>query len=323
MKVRVWNAYASNNSGSYTIVGDLPSADVARETAEELAAMIAAHTAWLDAHEQQAESLVSPLEEFCRKHGLTWSQGRGTGDDWPQYGDDNRPRVAAVGRQVIVHHDYTVSLPPTFGELFYKKGGRVEHEENHAHHPIVAVATFWWGWTAEAKAKQAEQRPLLVAALTEDGGILAKEPFSAWPSAWQAGGETFGEAPLAVGAIFDDVVGGVAALNAAGEAHGAQMNVRLFEAFDSEHDPLAHLRPSRPAPRVARFDIAVTGAGDNRAVLVSAMCAALGGYEANWRVRLETLPLLVGRSVPAPRAESVAAALRSAGATVELSRNDG
>lgn len=323
MKVRVWNAYASNNSGSYTIVGVLPSAEVARETADELAAMVAAHTAWLDRRQpRDADSDRSPLGEFCSKHGLTWSAGRGTWDDWPQYSDDNRPRVAAVGTQVIVHHEYTVSLPPTFGEFFYKKGGRVEHEEEHAHHSIVALATFWWGWT-EAKAKREEQCSRLVAALTADDGPLAKGAPSSWPSAWQVGGDPFGEAPLTVGAIFDDVIEGVAALHSAGEAHGAKMKVRLYEAPDEPHDPLAHLRPSRPAPRVARFDVVVIHPGDNRAVLVTALCDALGGYEQDWHERLMHPPLTVGRSLSAPRAEAVAASLRGAGAIVDLSRNDG
>ena len=145
-------------------------------------------------------------------------------------------------------HSYTVSLPPTFGEFFYKKGGRVEHEENHAHHPIVAIATFWWGWTEEAKARMEEQRPRLVAALTADDGILTKGTRSPWPSAWQAGGDQFGEAPLTVGAMFQDVIDGVSVLHAAAEAHGAKMLVRLHEALDEEHDPLAHLRPSQPVP---------------------------------------------------------------------------
>jgi hypothetical protein len=324
MRVRVWNAYASNNSGSYTIVGILPSEEVARETAEELAAMVAAHTAWLDARQSNAEdSSLSPLAEFCRKHGLTWSKGRGTWDDWPEHSSDNRPRVAAFGMQVIVHHDYTVSLPPTFGEFFYKQGGRVEHEENHAHHPIVAVATFWWGWTAEAKAKGDEQCPRLVAALTADDGILANGSPSPWPSAWQVGGDQFGESPLTVGAIFDDVVDGVAALHSAGGAHGAKMLVRLYEAPDQQHDPLAHLRPSRPAPSVARFDVVVTHAGDNRAVLVTAICNSLGGYERDWRERLMAPPLTVGRSLPEPSAEAIAGILRKAGATVDVIRNDG
>ena len=36
-----------------------------------------------------------------------------------------QPSAVAVGRQVMVHAPYTVTLPPVFGELFYAMGGRV------------------------------------------------------------------------------------------------------------------------------------------------------------------------------------------------------
>src|SRR5262245_54003035 len=105
MRVRIWNAYASNNRGSYTIVGSLPSEEVASEVAAELAAMIEAHTAWHGAGQFQASSADSPLAVFCRTHGLSWRDGRGGDDDWPEHSDDNRPRVAAIGNQVVVHHE--------------------------------------------------------------------------------------------------------------------------------------------------------------------------------------------------------------------------
>jgi hypothetical protein len=177
MRVRIWNAYASNNSGSYTIVGSLPSAEVAREVAEELTAMIAAHTAWREAGHDQADGSESPLAAFCRSHGLTRLPGAGESDDWPEHRGDNRPRVAVVGSQVVVHHEYTVSLPPTFGEFFYKRGGRVAHEDNHAHHPIVTIASFWWGWTKEQRAQAEVELPRLVSALTApDGMLMQGEP---------------------------------------------------------------------------------------------------------------------------------------------------
>src|SRR5262249_20361727 len=85
MRVRIWNAYASNNSGSYTIVGWLPSEEVAREVAEELKTMIEAHTAWGEAGRGQADGSDSPLAQFCRTHGLSWRAGMGGYEDWPQY----------------------------------------------------------------------------------------------------------------------------------------------------------------------------------------------------------------------------------------------
>ena len=200
MKVRVWNAYASNNSGSYTIVGELPSREVARETAEELRVMVAAETVWREAWDGKPVPPESPLEAFCKKHALGPTRGW---DDWPEHSADNTPAVLAVGRQVIVHHDYTVSLPTTFGEFFYKQGGRVEHEENHAHHPIVTFGEFWWSWTKEERARMAVEAPRLIAALIAPDSALSGKYWSAWPPAWQSAAGEFGDPPFTVGVIFD------------------------------------------------------------------------------------------------------------------------
>jgi hypothetical protein len=322
MRVRIWNAYASNNSGSYTIVGSLPSAEVARAVADELSAMIEAHTAWHD-KAGYTDDTDSPLAAFCRLHGLTWQAGRGAEHEWPDYSDDNRPRVVAVGTQVVLHHGYTVTLPPTFGEFIYKRGGRVEHEEDHAHYPIVAVATFWWGWTKEQQSRMEVERPRLIAALTAADGVLGNTSPGAWPAAWRSGDGGFGDAPLTVGAIFADIIDGVTALHDLASRHGAEMRVRLHEAPDDIHDPLAHLRPSRPAPAEPRFDLVVTDAGEHRRAVTTALFDAMGLFEGDADRRLAVLPSAVVRGLSAARADAVAAALRQAGATVDLVRNDG
>jgi len=320
MRVRIWNAYASNNSGSYTIVGRLPSEEVAREVAEELKAMIEAHTAWHETVRGQADGSDSPLAQFCRTHGLSWRAGQGGGDEWPEHSRDNRPRVVAIGSQVVLHHDYTVSLPPTFGEFFYKKGGRVAHEENHAHHPIVTIASFWWGWRKEQLAQMEVELPRLVTTLTAPDGLLMQDPPTRWPAAWRAGGR---EEPLIAGVIFEDLIEGVSALNAVAGKHGARMHLRLYEASDEDHDPFAHLRPSSPPPAVPRFDIVVSNAGDHHAAVVDAICETLGLQEWNVREQLMDLPVTLARSLPKQRAEAAAAEIRRTGAAVDIVRNDG
>lgn len=317
MRVRIWNAYASNNSGSYTIVGWLPSEAVAYEVAAELTAMIEAHTAWQEAGSGQADGSDSPLAAFCRTHGLSWSDGRGGYDDWPQYSADKRPRVAAIGSQVIVHHEYTASLPPTFGEFFYRKGGRVMHEDNHAHRPIVTIASFRWGWGSEL-AKVA--LPPFLAALTAPEGLLMQGSPTTWPSAWRAGGP---EEQLIVGAVFEDLIAGVSALNVTAGKHEARMHVRLYEAPDDDHDPFAHLRPSSPPPSVPRFDVVVRDAGRHRPALGAALLESFGLQERDVREQLMNLPCTLVRSLPMPRAEAAAAAIRRTGAAVDLVRNDG
>lgn len=163
MHVRVWNAYASNNSGSYTIVGRLPSVEVAERVADELRSVVDAHTSWREAWDGETSLDASPLAAFCKKHGLTWNSDQGGWDDWPEHRDDNRPSVLVAGKQLIVHHPYTVSLPTAIGEMFYKHGGRVEHEENHAHRPLTVLAGFWWPWTDEGRALKATEPPRIVA----------------------------------------------------------------------------------------------------------------------------------------------------------------
>jgi hypothetical protein len=316
MQVRIWNAYASNNSGSYTIVGSLPSREVADEVATELRQLIEAHTAWRRAWDGSGGTDASPLAAFCKQHGLTWGDNAGGFDDWPEHHDDTRPQIAVTSHQLVVHHPYTVSLPTTFGEYIYRRGGRVEHEENHAHHAIVTIASFYWGWTKEARAKMDVERPRLVAAVTAEDGPLEGAYPARWPPGWSLGGDGFGEAPFTVGVLFDDLIGGVAALRTLAEAHGASLQVRLQEAADDLHDPLAHLRPSNP--RVPRTDLILTGAGDNRASLVTALWETLQLYEGDARKRLLALPVTLGRGLRPSVAEAAAARLRRSGAIVEL-----
>jgi hypothetical protein len=322
MRIRVWNAYASNNSGSYTIVGSLPSAEVAREVADELGVMIEAHTAWRDTWDGKSDIADSPLAAFCRTHGLSWSTRSGAWDDWPEHSDDNRPRVAAIGHQVIVHHQYTISLPTAFGELFYKRGGRVDNEENHAHHPLIVIATFWWGWSRNDRAKMEIERPKLVTALTAADSVLAQVQPTDWPAAWRVARERFDDPPLTVGVIFPELIDGVSRLRAAAEQHGAQLQIRVHELPAVEHDPFAYLRPSSPAPVVPRFDVVVTACEDSLQV-AAAIVEAFGLYQHDARQRLVDLPCMLARSIPQPRAEAAAARLRTAGATIDLVRNDG
>ncbi|HEX4461701.1 MAG TPA: hypothetical protein VIA18_27160 [Polyangia bacterium] len=238
MKVRIWNAYASNNSGSYTIVGLLPSQEVAQSVAVELEALIAAHSQWLATDDPSAGAEDSPLAAFCRANDLHWEPAFGDSEDWPNFGD-GAPRVVAAGPQVIVHSHFTLSLPPTFGEYFYRRGGRVQTEENHAHAPIVVIAEFWW----IDRQRQAVELPNLIAALTDADGPLVPPATHTWPAAWRASTER-GEAPFTVGAVFNEPIDSVAVLRDLATRAGARMTLKLYEADDETHDPLASRRAS-------------------------------------------------------------------------------
>ena len=124
MRIRLWNAFASNNSGSYTIVGNFSDEATAVAVAEELAELCRAETEWLEA---DAPEDAEPITEFARRHGLT-EYSVVNSLEWPEHNVDRSPRVVAVGRQLVLHHSYTVTLPRIFGEHIYKRGGRVELE---------------------------------------------------------------------------------------------------------------------------------------------------------------------------------------------------
>jgi hypothetical protein len=186
---------------------------------------------------------------------------------------------------------------------------------------MVAIVTFWWGWSDEQKARMEVERPRIAMSLTGSDGVLANLTSSSWPPAWRIGGEQFGDAPFTVGAIFEDVVGGVAALRASAEAHYAKIHVRLFEAPDADHDPLLHLRPSTPP--VPRFDLVVSDVGSDRSGLVAALFETLKLYEGDARRKLSELPAILALALVEPRAQTIATELRKTGATIVLQRNDG
>src|SRR4051812_39066228 len=101
MRISLFSAFASNNSGSYTIVGSFQDEGAAEEVARLLREVSDAHTAWREEHDgDDDEDLVSPLDVFAREHGLR-AQKPGRDDEWPQYGP--KPSVVAIGYQVLVH----------------------------------------------------------------------------------------------------------------------------------------------------------------------------------------------------------------------------
>jgi hypothetical protein len=245
MKVWIWNAFASNNSGSYTILGSFPSEAEARRVAAELSEVLVAHSAWLEKHAQAPTATESPFEIFVRKNNLTWKPGLAANDDWPHYGGKDAPDAVAIGHQVAVHHDYTATLPRTFGELFYARGGRVDVELNHAHHPTVAVFALWIPWDKREEIDVNARVDALEAAFEADEGRfkpLLREGVAALIQRPQG---DFGEEDLTVGAVFDDLAAGFAAVDGLARENGFVLRVKVLEAF-SEDDPLGFLR--RPQP---------------------------------------------------------------------------
>lgn len=249
MRIRIWNSFASNNSGSYTIVGSFDSPELASEIASELAELMRAHAQWLDSEQgpnKQKAPEGSPLAAFVSKHGLHETEDVGTGDDWPQYDGDNVPKAFAVDRKVIIHSGYTVTMPRVFGEYFYSRGGRVDHELNHAHHPIVGVFELWIPWQERKEIDVPAKVKSTIEALQAEGGPLVTGLKEGHRPAWRAG-DDFGEANLTIGAVFEDLLAGFTAVERVAKANGFRAEVKVFEAW-GEGDPLAFLRQTDPAP---------------------------------------------------------------------------
>jgi hypothetical protein len=247
MKVQVWNAFASNNSGSYTLVGRFPEETLAADVAAELARVAAEHTVWLEERWQAGwdGAPTSPLEVFMQRHGLSPASVADAQADWPEHSNDNTPVVWAQGHQVFVHHGYTAGLPPTFAEFFYKRGGRVETELEHAHHPIIGVFQLWVPYTGRAGQDIPARVHRLLDALHAEDGPLVRLVRPEPPPAWRMS-ERFGEGDLCVGAAFQDLVAGFTAVSRVAREHGFELHVKVFEAWDEQADPLAFLRPSHP-----------------------------------------------------------------------------
>lgn len=320
MKVHIWNAFASNNSGSYTLVGRFPEETFAAEVAAELARVSVEHEAWIQEQNQKGWGSAqgpSPLEAFVARHGLAARKDSDTGEDWPQHGGDNTPKVWALGHQVFIHHDYTLTLPAAFGEFFYKRGGRVEAELVHTHHALVGLFQLWFPY----QERQGQDVPALALRVldelyAEDGPLvqLAQvEPLPAW-RVW----EHSGEGDLTVGAAFQDLVAGFTAVDRIARAHGFNVRVKLFEA-PSEGDPLAFLRPCVPLlPTRELFDVFLIQPGETPVEVVHVLEELRDLRYKEARALLDAAPVAVRTRLPKSVAEAMASRLQRAGATTEL-----
>ena len=312
MKIKIWNAFASNNSGSYVIVGSFPSEALAGEVAAELLDMARAHTAWLA---QPAEG-TSPLDALGAKYGIAPED---RDDCWPEHGNQDHPEAWAIGHQVFVHSDYTVTMPRLLGHVMYARGGRVQTELNHAHHPIVATFTCYFPWQQRKELDIPARVQAIVDALCAEGGALDQTQKAGIPAAWRGvveGEPPFGEGDLVIGAAFDDLRAAYLAVAAAAEAQGAKVIVHVSEAHGG--DPLAHLRPCAPATVHRLVDVWVEDAGLAPTNLTKTLAHARGIGHTDARALLDRAPIAVLENVTLARAQALRDALSVGNAVVTL-----
>jgi hypothetical protein len=237
MNIQIWNAYASNNSGAYTIVASFESPEKAAEVAKVLLPVLQAEAKWHEsAGQAAARGEPKPLQVFARQEQVAIDEGY----DWPEYGEDNTPRVVAVSNQVLLHHPYTVSLPRFFGHWFYAKGGRVDSELDHTHHRLVVILDVWWPYDSKEPGTPEERGRIVRDRLLDDGGPVAEYVDPEVAPVWQSG-DGFGHAPLRLIACLTDLVAGVAAISRFAERFAARVQVRIIEAVN-DGDPLAGFR---------------------------------------------------------------------------------
>jgi len=319
MRIRIWNAFASNNSGSYVIVGSFPSEVLAAEVAAELLEVARAHSAWL-ANYDPAPEPPSPLAQYAARHGITYDDDE-LGEDWPQYSSSKHPDVWAIGHQVFVHSDYTITMPRAIGHLLYKRGGRVDTEVNHAHHPLVAVFEIYFPWRDRSQIDIPARVQDIVDTLCAADGALTTLRVDGHAPAWRgvvpdkpAG---FGDGELVIGAVFDDLCAGFTAVAAAVHAAGASLRVRVSEAY-AEGDPLAFLRPCVPPTRHALVDVVLEelGLAPTNVTKVVAKVRGIGYTQAHELI--QRTPVVIAEGVSLARAQELAGALRVGNAVVSL-----
>ena len=140
MTIRIYDAFSGNNSGTYALLGTFEKPEDARRLRDELARVFVQQEAWLSlVHARRSET--SPLHEFMRDAGVPSAPNLGAGDDWPDLGEP--PSVASAAEQVLVFVPYIQSFSSAFGELIYKRGGRVTNELEQSQRTVALVHRVW------------------------------------------------------------------------------------------------------------------------------------------------------------------------------------
>ncbi|APR77617.1 Hypothetical protein A7982_02964 [Minicystis rosea] len=320
MRIRLWTAFASNNSGSYTIVGSFKSAETARAVAEELDAIVSEHDAFMETPEEERVGLEPPFHRFVRAHGLTLESDRlALDDDWPASWS-SPPEVTLAGTQVLVHAPYTVTMPRTFGELFYRRGGRVDVELDHAHEPVIAHFSFWVAGGSQRREAADEslaalQRTLateVLPPLLVDPTNVARPPIEpAWAhDAWGA---------LDLGVVFQDLAYGVAEVTRVARDHGVALRLRVSEALHGGADPLASMRGG-DARAPGTWQAVLWDAKDAGVSALKVLREITGLPLAEARERLADLPCVVLDAASRDDAVAVAEKLCAIGADAEAVR---
>ena len=322
-------AWASNNSGSYTLVGSFDDSEAARATGERLRTLFREMSALYA--ERQAEvmrllaegakriilpDVETPMHRLVAAEGFTaLPEDFIDGDSWPSDGGSAEENVLVTGQQVIVHVGWTMTMPRALAELFFKAGARIDVEIDHAHHRLVVVAGLYplaYGKTAEEREAH---RATLAKVRAEIDGLMSRQPPPRYPGevpmshAWHDEGHG-----LALGIVPREMVPELMAIRDVVERHELRMHVRVFEAIATGGDPLADMRVRVDGRAAGTWKVVLWGEGADRIAVMKVIRAhsSLGLDEA--KQRLQDLPVELVEGVTKAFASDFARALRDAGA---------
>jgi hypothetical protein len=231
MRIRVFRAFASNNSGSYTLVGGFRAAEDAEEAAAFLSDLCERETRW---REGEVQTPPSPLDEAATALGL--EPPGAEWDEWPDPSYAAPPSVVRIDCQVLVHVRYTASMPRVLGAMMYAKKGRVELELNHSHERLAAELQFWAAGDETAKLEAV--RSAVDAVLPELTAPGPRDRSGAIAPAWHLG--EWRNMNLSV--VFRDLAAGVLVVRAIAAREGVRVFLRIREVYANDPDPFAVLR---------------------------------------------------------------------------------
>lgn len=311
MRIRMWNAFASNNSGSYTLVGRFRTEDDARSLAAQLERVFAQHQAWVDSESKDEP----PLSVLAREQALASNDPIGRWDDtWPHYGSP--PEVLAVGTQLLVHVPYTISMPRLVGELMYRRGGRVEAELDHTHHPLLLQLEVWADW--QLGDHERPRRTHAFRQSVESGAFapaLVPPPYDArepWPPAFRE------RECLEVTMAPTDLVLAARLADELATAHGVQLRIRVFESPYEHGNPLPLLRaPVSPHPPC---NVVLWSAGPDPLQVMRAVRDVLGVSLAVAKEKIAAAPIELLVDIPEHDACAAVETLNAVGCEAEIVR---
>ncbi|WPB77022.1 hypothetical protein KYC5002_49590 [Archangium violaceum] len=309
MRIHVWNAFASNNSGSYTIVGRFPTEELAARVAAELSQVLEEHERWRRSPGSRLEDPEnpSPLRVLTQTYSLTQSEA--------DLADQGELRVWSTGHQVFLHDPWTLTLQDSYEEYLRVRGGKVETRIRHAHGCIVSL--FELHGTLPKKTKAETVSAVVEELYADDGPLVTLAPFDVQP-AWREGSRP-GEPVLTLGGVFQDLdlAPGYTAVEGIARRHGLRVSVRVSED-QSPGDPLGWLRPSHPPLERKLFDVWILEAGFSSKEVARRLTELRRGGYIDGPTVLKWIPDAVLKRLTRARAEQAVKFLREGGANAEL-----